>query len=131
MDEQTFLAEQFEANRPQLRSVAYRMLGSMSEADDAVQQGWLRLSRSGAAVGGGCRLVRGATAVAGQALTFVRFSHASLPALVNCAAGVITVADGRLVAVTGLTIAGGKIVEMDILADPNRLRRLALPPLGA
>ena len=35
----------FEANRPQLRAVAYRMLGSASEADDAVQEAWLRLSR--------------------------------------------------------------------------------------
>src|SRR6478672_190336 len=48
MDDQTFLAEHFETNRPHLRSVAYRMLGSLSEAEDAVQEGWLRLSRSGA-----------------------------------------------------------------------------------
>src|SRR3954466_13228892 len=40
------LAEQFERNRPHLRSVAYRMLGAMSDADDAVQEAWLRLSRS-------------------------------------------------------------------------------------
>src|SRR5215203_3018378 len=47
MDEHDSLAEQFEANRPHLRAVAYRMLGSLSEADDAVQESWLRLSRSG------------------------------------------------------------------------------------
>jgi RNA polymerase sigma-70 factor (ECF subfamily) len=47
--EQSFLAEQFEANRARLRSVAYRMLGSSSEVDDAVQETWLRLSRSDAA----------------------------------------------------------------------------------
>jgi RNA polymerase sigma factor (sigma-70 family) len=46
MDEQNFLAERFEANRAHLRAVAYRMLGSLSEADDAVQEAWLRLSRS-------------------------------------------------------------------------------------
>src|SRR5262249_39935871 len=40
------IAEQFEANRSHLRAVAYRMLGSLSEADDAVQEAWLRLSRS-------------------------------------------------------------------------------------
>src|SRR4051794_34968210 len=40
------LAEQFEASRPRLRAVAYRMLGSTSEADDAVQEAWLRLSRN-------------------------------------------------------------------------------------
>jgi RNA polymerase sigma-70 factor (ECF subfamily) len=43
-----FLAEQFEAARPHLRAVAYRMLGSLNEADDAVQEAWLRLSRSDA-----------------------------------------------------------------------------------
>ena len=46
MNEQDWLAERFETNRPQLRAVAYRMLGSISEADDAVQEAWLRLSRS-------------------------------------------------------------------------------------
>lgn len=46
MDEQDWLARQFEANRGHLRAVAYRMLGSQSEADDAVQEAWLRLSRS-------------------------------------------------------------------------------------
>src|SRR5579859_7133464 len=47
MDQHDWLAEQFEANRPHLRSVAYRMLGSLAEADDAVQESWLRLSRAG------------------------------------------------------------------------------------
>ena len=48
MDEREFLAEQFEEHRPHLRAVAYRMLGSTAEADDAVQEAWLRLSRSDA-----------------------------------------------------------------------------------
>src|SRR5215831_1392272 len=48
MDETTWLAQQFEENRGHLRGVAYRMLGSLSEADDAVQEAWLRLSRSDA-----------------------------------------------------------------------------------
>ena len=48
MDEQKFLTGQFEANRAHLRAVAYRMLGSRSEADDAVQEAWLRLSRADA-----------------------------------------------------------------------------------
>ncbi|MBO0789554.1 MAG: sigma-70 family RNA polymerase sigma factor [Ktedonobacteraceae bacterium] len=46
MDERHWLAAQFEAERPHLRAVAYRMLGSRSEAEDAVQEGWLHLSRS-------------------------------------------------------------------------------------
>lgn len=46
MDEKKDLAERFEANRSHLRAVAYRMLGSRTEADDAVQEAWLRLSRS-------------------------------------------------------------------------------------
>src|SRR6266571_7250032 len=48
MDDQDWLAERFEANRAHLRGVAYRMLGSLTEADDAVQESWLRLSRSSA-----------------------------------------------------------------------------------
>lgn len=48
MNEHEGLAEQFEANRAHLRAVAYRMLGSLAEADDAVQEAWLRLNRSAA-----------------------------------------------------------------------------------
>ncbi|MGQ0685806.1 sigma-70 family RNA polymerase sigma factor [Bradyrhizobium sp.] len=55
MDEKNFLAGQFEANRAHLRKVAYRMLGSVGEVDDAVQEAWLRLSRSDAAAVGNLR----------------------------------------------------------------------------
>ena len=48
MDEQTWMAERFEEHRGHLRAVAYRMLGSASEADDALQEAWLRLSRADA-----------------------------------------------------------------------------------
>jgi RNA polymerase sigma-70 factor (ECF subfamily) len=48
MDEREWLAERFEDHRTHLRAVAYRMLGSLSEADDAVQEAWLRLNRSDA-----------------------------------------------------------------------------------
>ncbi|WP_436791359.1 sigma-70 family RNA polymerase sigma factor [Yinghuangia sp. YIM S10712] len=48
MNQHDFLAENFEKHRPHLRSVAYRMLGSFAEADDAVQEAWLRLDRSDA-----------------------------------------------------------------------------------
>jgi RNA polymerase sigma factor (sigma-70 family) len=48
MDERDWLAERFQEHRPRLRAVAYRMLGSLSDADDAVQEAWIRLSRSNA-----------------------------------------------------------------------------------
>ena len=48
MGDPNWLAERFEENRSHLRAVAYRMLGSLAEADDAVQESWLRLSRTGA-----------------------------------------------------------------------------------
>src|SRR5262245_44511279 len=48
MDERDWLAERFEQHRPRLRAVAYRMLGATGEADDAVQEAWIRLSRSDA-----------------------------------------------------------------------------------
>src|SRR3954462_2110508 len=48
MEEAEFLAQRFEPHRAHLRAVAYRMLGSLSEADDAIQEAWLRLSRSDA-----------------------------------------------------------------------------------
>ena len=49
MTEQSWLSERFEEHRPRLRGVAYRMLGSLSEAEDAVQEAWLRLHRADAA----------------------------------------------------------------------------------
>src|SRR5918998_4119238 len=48
MDETEWLAERFEQHRHRLRAVAYRMLGSLTEAEDAVQDAWIRLSRSNA-----------------------------------------------------------------------------------
>jgi hypothetical protein len=48
MDEHAWLAERFEEHRTRLRAVAYRMLGSLAEADEAVQDAWLRVSRLGA-----------------------------------------------------------------------------------
>jgi RNA polymerase sigma factor (sigma-70 family) len=289
MDEHVWLAEQFEANRTRLRAVAYRMLGSLSEADDALQEAWLRLSRSdtsevenlsgwltrvvaricldmlrsrksrredsldvhvpepivsredgidpeyealladsvglallailetltpperlafvlhdmfavpfeeiapivgrslaatrqlasrarrhvqgaanvpnadlasqrevvdaffaasregdfdalvamldpdvvlradvGGVPAGASREVRGAPAVADQALTVSQFAPFARPALVNGAAGVVVAPRGRPYSVMGFTVRGGKIVEIDILADPARLRQLDL-----
>src|ERR671912_591559 len=49
MDERDWLAQRFQEHRPRMRAVAYRMLGSTSEAEDALQEAWIRLSRSNAA----------------------------------------------------------------------------------
>jgi RNA polymerase sigma-70 factor (ECF subfamily) len=77
----------------------------------------------------GSREVRGAPAVAKEVLTFARFAEFAQPALVNGAAGAIATSRGRLYAVVGFTVSRGKIVEIDILADPARLRELELPVL--
>ena len=267
MDEGDWLVERFQTHRGHLHAVAYRMLGSLSEADDAVQEAWLRLSRAGSggvddlgrwlttviarvcldmlrsraarreeplgvhlpdpiigrpdapdpeqeallgdAVGlallvvleelapaerlalvlhdtfsvpfeeiaailgrspaaarqrrvvdaflaaarngdldalvavldpevvvradwgkvpaGASRTLRGARAVAKQALAFARRARSVRPVLVNGTAGVVADTGGRPLAVMGFTVRGGKIVEIDILADPARLRRLDLP----
>src|SRR6478609_5752476 len=283
MDEEQWLAEQFEEHRGHLRAVAYRMLGSLTEADDAVQDTWLRLSRSGgdqvqdlrgwlttvvarvclnmlrarnvrreeglgvrlpdplvstddelqpelqalladsvglallvvldtlspaerlafvlhdmfdlpfediaglagrtpaavrqlasrarrrvkgagvpdpdlarqrevvdaffAAARGGdfdalvavldpdvvlradtgvgiLKVVRGAEAVSAQALSFARFAHSSVPALVNGTVGMVNAPDGLLQSVMAVTITNGRIVEIHILADRPRLERL-------
>jgi RNA polymerase sigma factor (sigma-70 family) len=78
----------------------------------------------GAVRAGLSREVRGARAVAEQTLTFSRLSPFVRPALVNGAAGAVVAPRGRLFSVMGFTIRGGKIVEVDILADPARLSRL-------
>ncbi|WP_028927566.1 sigma-70 family RNA polymerase sigma factor [Pseudonocardia acaciae] len=73
---------------------------------------------------GASRVLRGARAVAEQALAFARRAPFARPALVNGAAGVVAAANGRLYAVIGITVARGRIVEIDILADAERLARL-------
>jgi RNA polymerase sigma factor (sigma-70 family) len=201
MDDHDWLAQRFEEHRTHLRAVAYRMLGSTSEADDAVQEAWLRLNRSdtgeihspggwlttvvarvcldmlrsrssrreellldespgvrlpgpivspqaegfdpeheallavldpdvvlradrGAVDAGAPGEVRGAPAVARRAAK--GRARAARAALVNGVVGVVVAPRGRLLMVLGFTIRGGKIVEIDILADPDRLRRLDL-----
>jgi RNA polymerase sigma factor (sigma-70 family) len=89
----------------------------------------LRVDR-GAVRPGASREVRGAAAVAAQVLTFApRLARFARPALVNGAAGYVVAPRGRPLAVTGFTVANGKIVAMDVLADPARLRELDLTVL--
>jgi RNA polymerase sigma factor (sigma-70 family) len=75
---------------------------------------------------GGAREVRGAAAVAGQALAYSQRGLLVQPALINGAAGAVSILDGQPFSVGGFTVRGGKIVAIDILADPERLRRLDL-----
>jgi RNA polymerase sigma factor (sigma-70 family) len=75
---------------------------------------------------GASRLIRGARAVAGGALAFSRFAPFARPALVNGAAGLVTVREGLPLSVMGFTVVRGKIAEIDVLADPERLQRLDL-----
>src|ERR687897_414186 len=209
MEERDWLVEEFEAHRAHLRAVAYRMLGSLSEADDAVQEAWLRLSRSDTSdvenLGGwlttvvgrvclnmlrsrGSRreeplaahvpdpivsrddvfdpehdalfaaaragdfealvavldpdvvartdggpgasvVVRGASTLASRAVAFAQPAAVVRPVLVNGAAGVVVSVDGRPVSVMGFTVTDGRIVAVDILSDPERIRRLDLSAL--
>jgi RNA polymerase sigma factor (sigma-70 family) len=78
---------------------------------------------------GASRMARGARVVAEQALSFSRFARFARPALVNGAAGVVAEVGGRLLAVLGFTVRHDRIVEIDILAGPARLRRLDLAAL--
>src|ERR671910_767236 len=205
MDETEWLAERFEQHRPRLRAVAYRMLSSLTEAEDAVQDAWIRLSRSKAeqidnlggwlttvvareclhmlrsrrrrqevsfeghlpdpvitpdgdldpehqalladgiglallavldpdvvlradpGAAGAPREVRGARAVAEQARAFSHLGQFSRRALVNGVAGIVSRAPGGpTFSVMGFAVARGKITEIDILADPERLRLLDL-----
>ena len=97
------------------------------EALVAVLDPAIVLRADGGAVKGMSRLVRGAQAVVAQAAAFSKLGLSSQVVLVNGNIGVLARRpDGHLVAVIGFTIADGKVVEIDILADPDRLRRLDL-----
>ena len=83
----------------------------------------------GAVRGGVSQEVRGARAVAGQALLWSRVDLTMRRARINGAAGMVTIRHGRPFAVGAVTVRGRKIVEFDILADPERLAQLDLTVL--
>ena len=85
----------------------------------------LRVDR-GAFPRGASREVHGAEAVAEQVGRFAALAASARPAQVNGAAGFVVVRDGRTFAVAGFTVSGGRIVEIDLLADPDRLREIDL-----
>ena len=86
------------------------------------------LRADGGAIAAATRIVRGAASVAAQATTFSRLGLSNQIVLVNGSIGIVSRRpDGRPFSILGFTIAGGKIVEIDILADPERISRLDLP----
>jgi RNA polymerase sigma factor (sigma-70 family) len=78
---------------------------------------------------GASRETRGARVVASQALRFAALAQFARPALVNGAAGLVVAPGGRPRAVAAVTVVGGRIAEVDLLADPARLRELDLTVL--
>lgn len=79
---------------------------------------------------GTARELCGAAAVAREALTYTRTAHIARPVLVDCSMGFVVAPYGRLRIAIRCTVRKGKISEMDVIADPARLRRLkiAVPP---
>ncbi|MGW2562073.1 RNA polymerase sigma factor SigJ [Streptomyces sp. NPDC001514] len=78
---------------------------------------------------GASKVVRGAETVAGQALMYQRFSPFARVALINGVPGIVSLPGGKAVAVMAFTVSGGKVVQLDILADPERMRSLDLSVL--
>jgi RNA polymerase sigma factor (sigma-70 family) len=123
-----------DADRQQQRRVLDAFLAAAREGDF---QGLLSvldpdvvLRADAGALTGMSRVVRGADAVAAQAATFSQSALSNHIVLVNGSIGIVSLRpDGRPFSVLGFTIAGGRIVEIDILADPERLSRLDLSAL--
>lgn len=120
-----------EADLRQQRRVVDAFLAAVQNGDFeallAVLDPDIVLRADGGAVKGMSRLVRGAQAVVAQAAAFSRIALSNQVVLVNDNIGVVTrLPDGRPFSVIGFTIAGGRVVEMDILANPERLGRLDL-----
>ena len=139
MNDQDWRAERFETSRPQLRVVAYRMLGSLSEADDAVQEAWLRLSRSD--VGGIESLsawlttdsFRGRSRVAHAPISYSARVTSHVPGLkqcrveINASPGALYLDQrGPLIAVG--EISGRQIASTNTIVNPETLAHLG--PVG-
>ncbi|HEX2036820.1 MAG TPA: hypothetical protein VHS99_21780 [Chloroflexota bacterium] len=131
MDERELLAERFEAHRARQRAVVDAFLAASRRGDFnallAVLDPAIVLRADGAAVAAGAsREVRGAPAVAG---TFSGRAEAARPALVDGAVGAVWAPGGRPRVVIRFTITRGRIVAIELLAEPEHLGRLNLEPL--
>jgi RNA polymerase sigma-70 factor (ECF subfamily) len=123
-----------ERDRWQQRRVVEAFLAAVQDGDFeglvAVLDPAIVLRADGGPAKGMSRLVRGAQEVVAQAATFSKLGLSNQVVLVNGTVGVVSrLPDGRLLSVLGFTIAAGKVVEIDILADPDRLSRLDLSAL--
>jgi RNA polymerase sigma factor (sigma-70 family) len=123
-----------ERDRWQQRRVVEAFLAAVQDGDFAalvaVLDSAIVLRADGGPAKGMSRLVRGAQEVVAQAVTFSKLGLSSQVVLVNGNVGVVSrLPGGRLLSVLGFTITGGKVVEIDILADPDRLSRLDLSAL--
>src|SRR6476620_1408804 len=125
MDDRDALARQFEEHRAHLRSVAYRMLGSATEADDAVQESWLRLSRSDT---GGVENLRGwlTTVVARVCLDMLRSrkSRREEPLDTHVPDPIVSRADGvdpEHEALLADSVGLAMLVVLETLTPPERL----------
>jgi RNA polymerase sigma factor (sigma-70 family) len=123
MDEREFLAERFEEHRTHLRAVAYRMLGSLTEADDAVQEAWLRLNRTDTSevenLGGWLT-----TVVARVSLNMLRSRKREVPLAVHMPEPIVDSADGtnpEHEALLADSVGLALFVVLETLSPPERL----------
>jgi len=125
MNESDWLAERFESHRGHLRGVAYRMLGSVSEADDAVQEAWIRLSRTDANEIDNLRAWL-TTVVARVCLNFLRSrkSRREAPLEPHIPDPILSSADGmdpEQEALLGDSVGLAMLVVLDTLSPPERV----------
>ena len=148
-----WLAERFHRERPRLRAVAYRLLGSADDAEDAVQEAWLRLNRADSSeldnVSGWLTTVvahpdlmldpdaaavrmgapagaNGATAVA---RIFCGRTLAAQPALVDGSIGMAWIVNGKTRVAWTVYVDGDRIVHIDMHADPDTITALTVEAL--